>query len=268
MVDHQGKPSLHYRARTWVSKIAYRIHALGVERGDLHRNIRNLQDDLKTGRLHRTGYVDHYSGEEELKVWRRYQASYAAGEQSEVQYRASYVRDRLRELPIKSMVNFGCSYGWLEGQMSETIGAYGVDRSEEAMRLNRAEFPNAYFCAKDIFDFLAQRQVDALCHINIGVYFLPTFIAKLYAAAQAAGVRYIVAWEPSGISRQTNRYFGYSEEPRESVVFRGPMILNNYPNLMKQAGYSIVHAKALKPPHPEPDFRSVCFIASRPETGT
>ena len=247
-----------YTLRLILSKIAYRIHLLAMEREQIHKSVANLKKDLKEGNLHRTDYVDHYDEQHELEVWEKYRAMIVSGQEIEITFRLRYVRDRIKELPVSRVLDFGCSYGWLEGQIP---GMIGIDRSEEAMRRNRAEFPNNEFVVGDVFECLSSHKIDAFCHINVGTYFLPTFIAKLYAAARDSGAEYLIAFEPSGISRQTNRYYNYTTEPQDSVVFRGPMLLNNYPQLMKDAGYSLVHSAILKPPHPHADYRSACFIA-------
>lgn len=132
---------------------------------------------------------------------------------------------------------------------------------------NRIEFPGSRFVAGDVFDFLRDHRIDALLHINVGVYFLPALIGKLYAAAREAGARYLIAFEPSGISRQTNRYYSYGPTPSPSVVFRGPMLLHNYPNLMLEQGFEIVHQELVRPPHPDGDFRSAFFLSKVRDEG-
>lgn len=246
--------------RAALSRIAYKIRTYPKERLENFTAIRNLRADLAAGNEHRTGYVDHYTEAHELKVWEKYERAFASQEPSEPVFRATYVRDRIQEfIPQGSTVlNFGCSYGWLEGQLP-AYDMIGIDRSETAMRRNREKFTGA-FVACDVFDFFAKNRIDAFCHINTATYFLPGFISKLYAAAINAGASYLIAFEPSGKSRQTGRYFDYSYEPRETVVFRGPMLLNNYPGLMRDAGFGIVHSAVLRPPHPQLDFRSACFV--------
>jgi SAM-dependent methyltransferase len=254
---------LTFVLRRRVAEIAYKIRRYPIERRENAAAVRNLAIDLAAGNEFRTGYTDHYTDDRELKVWENYERAFASGEPSEPVFRARYVRDRIREFVPKGLtiLNFGCSYGWLEGQLAE-YRMVGIDRSETAMRRNRQKF-KADFIAGDIFDHLATARVDALCHINVGTYFLPRFISKIYGAATAAGAQYIIAFEPSGRSRQTGQYFDYSTEPRETVVFRGPMLLNNYPALMREAGFSVLHSDILRPPHPNRDFRSFCAIAKR-----
>lgn len=238
-----------------------------------------MKKDLETGASVRSGYIDHYDDQAELAVWKRYKATYLSksSETSEVVFRAKYVRnvvlDMLAKNPrIKTVVNIGCSYGWLESEIARstsTVKVYGIDRSEEAMEQNRGEFSidNLEFIAGD-FHSVVQRRPEILrnaivCHVNFGVYFLPKFLLSIYQAAFEGGAESIVLFEPSGISRQMHRHYTYSLAMKDSWVFRGPMLLNNYPALLDTSGFSIVYADQLKPPHPNSDFRSVCFVATR-----
>lgn len=274
-----GVDRIKYQLRLLLSKFSFRLHRLAMERQEILETIKHLHDDIKYGRLTRTGYVDHYSEQRELEVLERYRKEFTtcSANDSEVVFRAQHVRDIVLSLiredtALKNVVNFGCSYGWLEHQISNkasSTAVWGIDRSESAMQSNRKEFgsANCNFIASDIFNFIAGQKhalIDSVfCHINIGVYFLPTFIKQLYNAIYAAGGRYIVAFEPSGLSRETNDYYRYSLEASDSVVFRGPMLLNNYPNILRESGFELVSAKIMQPPHPQPDFRSICLVSRR-----
>ncbi len=261
VLKHQRAPLFEFLMRKLLSHIAYKIRRYPIERRENLEAIRNLKIDLAAGNEERTGYVDHYTDAVELDVWERYREAFMASELSEPVFRATYVRDLIRKsIPAGSTVlNFGCSYGWLEGQLSE-YNMIGLDRSDEAMRKNRHLFPKATFIAGDMFDILGKTKIDAFCHINIGVYFLPKKIARIYAAARLAGATNIICFEPSGVSRQTGRYYEYSDSQQDPAVFRGPMLLNNYPHIMREAGFSVIHSDILHPPHPQPDFRSACFV--------
>lgn len=221
--------------------------------------------------------MDHYTEEHELDTWNKYKQQFANStpEANEVVFRAFHVRDKILKLirsdsKIKNVVNFGCSYGWLEHQLAlsaPNVHIWGIDRSVQAMELNRCEFglPNCSFVATDIFDFILNTTSAinnaVFCHINIGVYFLPEFIKKLYDAVYSAGGIYLLNFEPSGFSRQIHDYYHYSLRPKDPVVFRGVMLLNNYPNLMQASGFEVISGELVTPPHPHPDFRSVTFIA-------
>ena len=274
---------LRLRVRLLLSKAAYRLYSLGFERQETIEAIANLQRDLAANSAIRTGYVDHYTESQELATWRKYKGEFLrrSKEGSEVVFRAVAVRDELLKLiendrRIQNVVNFGCAYGWLEGEVASRcaeVKVWGIDRSESAMSLNRNEFgfANCSFVAGEILEFMkgnsAAVRNGILCHVNIGVYFLPSFLTELYRAACAGGCLYVVVFEPSGVSEQSGEYYRYSFGVEESVVFRGPMLLHNYPNLLERAGYEVIGARLYAPPHAHKDFRSVMFIGRRMAEG-
>lgn len=272
---------LAYFSKLLISKFLYRILSPVLDYRETLASISHLKSDLLAGNIERSGYRDHYSEPHELAVWYKYRNAFLknSSSNSEVVFRASFVRDEVLRLiredsDIMNCVDFGCSYGWLESEImreAPRIRVWGLDRSPRAIELNKQEFnlPNLDFVATDVFDFIADHphalKNSVFCHVNIGVYFLPTFLLKLYALVRDAGARYIVCFEPSGLSRQLHAYYAYSMEPKESVVFRGPMLIHNYPYLLKTSGFDVISAELASPPHPHKDFRSVRFTAKRSE---
>ena len=272
-------PWLGYHVNLVFSHLAFRIVSMADEYRQNAEAIRNLNRDLDNEGLLRSGYKDQYTNENELAVWHRYRTVFESenAAESEVVYRATTVRDQILAVAagdpyIRNVVNFGCSYGWLENEIAtrlSTTTVWGLDRSPDCIRLNEDQFGNSncHFVATDIFDFITENPRaltnSVLCHINVGVYFLPTFIEKLYRFAASAGVRYVVCFEPSGLSRQTHRYFPYSLEATKNQVSRGVMLLNNYPGIMRSCGFDLVLAETFQPPHPHADFRSVMFVGRR-----
>jgi len=67
--------------------------------------------------------------------------------------------------------------------------------------------------------------------------------------------------ESSGLSRETLEPFDFSYEKRDSVWFRSMMFIHNYPELLRNAGYELIHWECLKTAHPHPDLRVLAFIA-------
>lgn len=270
-----------YFSKLLISKFLYRILSSVLDYKETLAAISHLKSDLLAGNIERSGYRDHYSEPQELAVWHKYRNAFLKNRSSnsEVVFRASFVRDEVlrlirEDVDIKNCVDFGCSYGWLESEIvreAPRIRVWGLDRSPRAIELNKQEFnfPNLDFVAADVFDFITDHphalRSSVFCHVNIGVYFLPAFLLKLYALVRDAGARYIVCFEPSGLSRQLHSYYRYSLSPQESVVFRGPMLIHNYPYLLKSCGFDLIRAELVTPPHPHRDFRSVCFTAGRAE---
>jgi hypothetical protein len=199
----------------------------------------------------------------EARHWQHYKQTFGQTN-DEPTFRNRYVLNAITALDFKSFVNFGCLYGWLESEVHKTgHEAFGVDRSPDTKVLNDKEFPGPKFIAADIFEFLERDRFDGglLSHINTGTYFLPPFLTKLYENAAAKGFRYIAIWEPSPVSRVTSRYYDYSETEQPPVVARGPMLLNNYPALLKRAGFKTIQKQIIRPPHPHRDFRSIFILA-------
>jgi hypothetical protein len=270
---------LRYLGNRIASSVAARVIAYADERNQVAQAVKFLQQDLISGAMVRSGYVDHYDEKNEVAVWKRYQGNLANEDvqSSEVVFRASYVLNQLRHLisqnpDVKRVINIGCSYGWLEGQVAKdfpNINIVGIDRSQVAMNLNREEFcfSNIDFVADD-FRLFFERHPEVfsdsiVCHLNFGVYFLPNLLADLYRKAYVGGAKYILVFEPSGISRQTHKHFCYDLNKKNPVVFRGPMLLNNYPAIFDDAGFRTIFSAQLRPPHPHRDFRSVCFIGEK-----
>jgi hypothetical protein len=249
--------------RIQLSRGAHWLLRMGEERREVLALSNQLRQDLASGTLHRT-IPDHYAGGVEIQKWQSYKAGF--GEDNDHTFRNRFVLEQIRDLDFSTFVNFGCLYGWLESRvhaLGKTV--YGVDRATESKALNETEFPGPRFVASDIVDFLQTQKLDSFLfsHINTGTYFLPAFLVSLYKLAHEKGARFIAIYEPSGVSRATGSYYNYSEDPQPSRVFRGVMLLNNYPNLLKQAGFRVVRSEILRPPHPHRDFRSAFFLAER-----
>ncbi len=264
--------TLRYFAYEYASRLFFRALHMAEYRKAEVQAIDNLRRDLAAGALHRTGYVDHYDEAAERATWHKYKAEAGGGEPA---FRAAALRrlvaaELAADPTIRNVVNWGAAYGVMESEIAKAfpgVTVWGLDRRDVTRDLNRAEFsaPNLRFEAvPDIFGWTAGLDRALFCHANIGTYFLPAFLAKLYRHVAAAGATVVVLLEPSGRSRQTHRYFDYSTEPRATVVFRGArMLLNNYPALLAKAGFKTASMNILRPPHPDPDFRSIAISAKK-----
>lgn len=272
-----------YWATEILSRAFFRALHLAEKRKKTVQAIFALRHDLKTGTLHRSNYDDHYTEEAERATWEQYRWTFREGlpETHEVIFRAQFALAEILQIiandpSVKNVVNFGSAYGWLEHEIAKkasNVRVWGVDRRRLTKDLNSSTFsePNLKFVEEwDILDFILQNtdtiKDSIFCHINIGVYFLPKFLSAIYNDLYKGGAKYIFVLEPSGVSRQTNRFYRYSLTRQDPVVFRSIMLLNNYPKLLSDAGFDLLKSVVKKPPHPDPDFRSVCFMAKRRTT--
>ena len=271
---------LFYALNRLMSAFAYRMLLLARIKEDALLAEKQLVQDLTEGSLQRSGYIDHYTEKQEISVWHRYRKTYEKEtvQSNEIVFRADYMKTLLCKIlddnpNLSGWINIGCSYGWLENQIATNypnLKVIGIDRSSTAMDLNKSEFSevqNLEFIADD-FNKVFQNRPEifknvVVTHINFGVYFLPTLLQNLYKNAYNKGCDKIIVFEPSGISRITHRHYQYSEQNQKPAIFRGQMLLNNYPNLLKESGFNLEFADKVKPPHPHPDFYSVCFVGSR-----
>ena len=89
----------------------------------------------------------------------------------------------------------------------------------------------------------------------------PSFIIKFYTAAREAGFKYIFGAEQYGFSRQLQDQYEFSFEMKDSVGFRGSMYMHNYPALLKECGFEIIHIDSIKTDHPHEDYRILSFCA-------
>ena len=115
----------------------------------------------------------------------------------------------------------------------------------------------------DIFELLNSHQFSGGMFFHMRtVTFLPDeFIRKLYSAVWKAGFKYIVGFEPLGLSRQTGGPYIFSLTPQPSVAYRGHAFIHNYPNILFDTGYSIIDSQLIKTDHAHEDYRIVTFVA-------
>ena len=232
--------------------------------------ISNLKNDIYDKKSIRT-YSDHYTKEHEIKKYIEYKRSFNTEEKSnEIKFRNNYVRSEIEHLDFNYFINYGTMYGWLENKLSETHKVIGLDRSEENQKLNREEFgKNIFEVSDNIFSYLENKR--EICNrscfsmINIGTYFTPEYLRNLFEFLHTMDFKYVSIFEPYGFSIQTLSYYNPDEnKDKDSVIFRGELILHNYPRLLKNAGFKITKQEILKPPHPtDPLFRSIYILGER-----
>lgn len=245
--------------RVQLSRLLYAGLRLAKEREQILADLAILKSDIAAGRPERSG-PDAYA--DETAIWRNYEGVFDRGiDGHDTFFRNSYMLAELQKLD-GPFVDFGCLYGWIVGHLhKQGETAYGVDRSVEVQHLNQAKFPGASFIASDIQDFLKSTNLagGTLFHVKTGIFVLPHTLEAVYRLARASGVRAVALFEANGISRVSGRYF----KAGDTTIFRGSMLLHDYPALLAKAGFQVTKRAVLKPPHPESDFRSLFILAER-----
>lgn len=168
------------------------------------------------------------------------------------------------------VVNFGVSYAHIDSQLAQMFPDrrfMGVDRSLRTIEFNREFFSsveNLEFMADDIFEYLQQhcRANSVLMHSRILTLLAPATVEELYRACASAGIKYIAGFEVTGVSRETNRPYDFTDQSKQSVHYRNTMFIHNYPGLLREAGYNLNDCGLLKTSHPEEDNRIIWYVAS------
>jgi hypothetical protein len=125
--------------------------------------------------------------------------------------------------------------------------------------------PNLSFIADEILPVLKRlpAQNGVFLHARTGTYVPKPALRDFYVAARAEGYRTIVAYEPFGISRATNKPYEFNFDDQPSAGYFNGMIIHNYPRLPVDAGYSVRSASVIETNFPiHPDHRVIELLAT------
>ena len=206
-----------------------------------------------------------------IKYYKQIQDRFPTASESKVLYESAVeqLTNYFSRAEIPVFLNFGVNLSYLDDMLAERfpeIQFVGIDRSNLTKAFNESRFvsrDNLELIVGDIFELLNSRQFSGGMFFHMRtVTFLPSgFTRKLYTAVRKAGFKYIVGFEPLGLSRQTGRPYEFSLTPQPSVAYRGHAFIHNYPNLLFDAGYSVIDSQLIKTDHAHEDYRIVNFVA-------
>lgn len=272
-LDEINQPTvgIAFRARRFARLLAGRDKA---ER----QHAREFESDQRAGLLVRrpNSIQDHYDEPGDVDAFHKCKASLNGTGRAVVPARLNVTKSAVAKVlsadkSVTSLIDFGCHYGWLGNEIAQkfpNIRIISTDRFEEMQALNRAEFPasNLEFPAvPDIAAFVRENPSafkDAVfTHTYTTMFLLPAAVRDLYQALHTAGTKYIVAHEQLGFSRHRLRQYQFSYQPQPSMWHRDAILLHNYPEIMRSAGFELIEAKAFPMPVPQRDWRSALFIA-------
>jgi len=258
-----------------IGKISSRLMLLGQNYLDNEKRVALLNDAMKTKKADLD--IDYYDEQHEIDVWKKYHAVLTGKlNHPHTIFHHELFRDLVRALICsqnnKSIVNFGvsCAYSdaLLAGEHPNTK-FYGVDRSKVTKELNEENYAkeNISFYNMDICDFLKKYGDEIsngiLVHQRVGAVLYPEKLRMLYKACYENNINTILCLEPIGYSRPMQEFYKFSFEPKDSIVFRAPLLMHNYPNLLKEAGYRCDVVDALSYQHPHEDIKILEIVATR-----
>ena len=168
-------------------------------------------------------------------------------------------------------LNFGINLAHIDYILAKRfpqVNFIGIDRSKLTKAFNEINYPkekNVELIAGDIFQLLDNRrfQDGVFFHMRTLTFLPKGFIEKLYTTATTAGFKYLIGFEPLGISRQTKKAYEFSLNEQQSVAYRGHAFIHNYSELAARAGYSFIESGLIKTGHAHEDYRIIYFIAQR-----
>jgi hypothetical protein len=281
VLSHIAHSGIFRFSRKLVTRLSQKMNSLYdiVELDNqFKKTLENIQGNAKNANVFGSsyGYKDDLH---ELRVAMDYQRqienkeTYTSSESGVLYDNAVATLDKLlkADSSIPSVLNFGASYAYVDSicaQRFPNVRFIGIDRSTFTKAFNEAHFKdikNIEFVADDIFRYLSSNKLDnsIFFHARTLILLPRKFIEELYRAVYDAGFKYIVGFEPIGISRQTSKPYVFSQDDRESVVYRPILMIHNYPGLLKKSGYEIIEANLLKTNHPHKDQRILYYIARK-----
>ena len=208
-----------------------------------------------------------------IKYLNQIKAEFPTASESKVLYERSV--DILAEFLSKrgelELLNFGINLAHVDYILAKRcpqVNFVGIDRSKLTKAFNEINYPqreNVELIAGDIFELLGNRRFDggAFFHMRTLTFLPKSFVDKLYATAKKARFKYLIGFEPLGISRQTKSAYEFSLNEQQSVAYRGHAFIHNYPELAQRAGYSFIESGLIKTDHAHEDYRIIYFIAQR-----
>jgi len=173
---------------------------------------------------------------------------------------------------VEKVVNFGVCWGYIDDLLAESfpeVDFIGIDRSPAVKKFNDGLFhkPNLSFLACDIMDYLdgeTSLETTLFWHQRIGALLPQDFVEILYAELCRKKVKYIVGFEPHGISMALDDYFMMCpNNHKESVHFRSGMYSHNYMGILNDSGYRLSRCGYLKTAHKDSDYSILTYRAEK-----
>ena len=208
-----------------------------------------------------------------IKYLKQIKAGFPTASESKVLYEKSVeiLSDVLSKHEGAKFLNFGVNLAHIDHLLAErfpNVTFTGIDRSKLTKAFNEINYPklsNVELIAGDIFELLEERSFEGgiLLHMRTLTFLPKGFAEKLYRAARNAQFKYLIGFEPMGISRETKSAYVFSLDEQPSVAYRGHAFIHNYPELARRAGYSIRESGLIETDHAHEDYRIIYFIAEQ-----
>jgi len=234
-------------------------HAFAQDQRDVQPLVRELDRALRDRLVERPAEADIYDDQFVTALWHTNRKEYETGSwylnNTAFVFRAMNTRLRnvLTDGRLRHVVDFGVMCGRPIYDLAcehPTVQFDAWDRQHLIKSLNESAYsaPNLAFFDGEPLDFLrarVRRGETLLYHARTGTLLYPAFLSRFYEACCRVGVSDIVLFEPCSLSRDLLRFQDYEDMAELSIARRGPMLLHNYPRLLKEAGYDVLKIERL-----------------------
>lgn len=126
----------------------------------------------------------------------------------------------------------------------------GVDREDATKKFNDLAFQrdNLEFISGYIKDVLPRHQTNnssLLFHSRTTTLIYPEEVRNIYKTCARNGIKYIALYENFALSRTEMKYFDFNNLPATAIPYGSVMIIHNYPEYLREAGYEVISEKRL-----------------------
>jgi len=156
---------------------------------------------------------------------------------------------------VKRIVNVGCNYGILDYKLALKYPNYyfiGVDLMHGGIDANKKKFKsqNLEYRQGYALDMLKKNQLsgDLLFHCSTLTKMYPLELKSYFLSARKSGFRFIILNEP--VWRfQKDAFYNFDKET-DSQPIDGFNFIHNYPRMLIDCGYDILHFNVFYFNHP------------------
>ena len=212
----------------------------------------------------------------ELTSWMSYQRGALSGKfggESPKLYEhvIATASDLINDFEISKFFNLGVCYPYIDSELAKKFpetSFIGIERTEILPMLNNHFFKhhqNLESISGDLFEYLSNKnfQNSIFFHARTLTLMSKSFVERVYKSAAKSEFSIIFGNEQVGVSRSTGLPYCFSFTDQPSQIYRKRMFMHNYPAILENCGYQLIHATLLKTEHPDPDYRIFSFIAQK-----
>jgi hypothetical protein len=247
------------KANEYVSQV---VDQLAISRFDQTSFVTEVEAALRNRTLLRDGGADIYNDNFTRNTWWSYwnSAVWYSPYQDSHRWLFDFMENAVGAVldqeaaELNHVFDFGTLCGHYLYNLSKRYpkaSFAGIDRQLLIKELNDYMYrvPNLAFHADDIRDYIPKlggRSRNAMMmHARTATFCYPEYLRRLYGACAGAGVRNVVLFEGNSLCQHNFEFYDFDNMPADTVPTRVPLMLHNYPKLLREAGYDVLKVEQL-----------------------